>query len=129
MINGFEKETQSLTDYEKETLLPLLVAGLSQKTGKSKAVTNKEIVNLLKPKYKITETRVRKLINHIRVNDLIPALIATSDGYYIAQTEAELRDYEDSLKGREEAIRNVRLSIARQRSIFKPNSHLQENDF
>ena len=45
----------------------------------------------------------------------MPGLIATSGGYFIAQTETELLDYEESLKGREDAIREVRLSIARQK--------------
>ena len=118
MIKGFDKETQPLSDYEKETLLPILVEGLQAKKGKKQAVTNKQIVSALKPKYKISDTRVRKLINHIRINDLIPALIATSDGYYIAGSEAELLEYEQSLKGREDAIRNVRLSIERQRKTL-----------
>lgn len=119
MIKGFDKETQPLTDYERETLLPVLVAGLKVKIGKENAVTNKHIVTMLqKVRYKISDTRVRKLINHIRINDLVPALIATSDGYYIAQTEAELLEYEESLKGREDAIRTVRQSIERQRKFF-----------
>jgi hypothetical protein len=65
---------------------------------------------------KITDARVRKLINHIRVHDLVPCLIATSQGYYIAESEQELKEYEASLLGCEEAIRNVRLSIQRQRN-------------
>lgn len=115
MIKGFFKETQPLTDYEKDTLLPILISGLKCKSGKNNAVTNKHIVNSLKSKYKISDARVRKIINYIRTNDLVPALIATSDGYYIAQSETELLEYEDSLKGREDAIRAVRQSIERQR--------------
>lgn len=118
MIKGFDKETQPLTEYEKETLLPVLIKGLQARTGKEKAVTNKQIIAALKPEYIISEARVRKLINHIRINDLIPALIATSGGYYIAKSEKELIDYEESLKAREDAIRTVRLSIARQRETF-----------
>jgi len=118
MINGFEKETQPLTPYEKETLLPILISGLRVKTGKNNAVTNKQIVAALKHQHKITDARVRKLINHIRVNDLVPALIATSDGYYIAETEKELAEYVNSLKGREDAIRSVRESMERQKTKF-----------
>lgn len=118
MIKGFDKETQPLTDYETGVLLPLLVRGLQTKIGRTNAVTNKHIVTSLKPTYKITDARVRKIINHIRTNDLIPGLIATSDGYFIASTEAELLEYEESLKGREDAIREVRVSIARQRRII-----------
>lgn len=115
MINGFNNETQPLTDYERDTLLPVMIAGLRHKIGRSMAVTNKYILQRLKPLYKISDARVRKLINHIRVNGLVPCLIATSDGYYIAQSEQELADYEQSLLSREQAIRAVRLAIDRQR--------------
>jgi len=118
MIKNFENETQPLTDYEKNVLLPLLIRGLGIKKGQANAVTNKNIVSALKDNYKLSEARVRKIINHIRTNDLIPGLIATSEGYFIAETEAELLEYEESLKGREDAIREVRLAIARQRRIL-----------
>lgn len=118
MIKGFDRETQPLTEHEIGVLLPLLVKGLQTKLGRENAVTNKHIVNALKGAYKLNEARVRKIINHIRTNDLVPGLIATSEGYFIATTEAELLEYEESLKGREDAIREVRLSIARQRRIL-----------
>jgi len=118
MIKGFDKETHHLTDYELGVLLPVLVRGLITKKGHDQAVTNGYIVATLKPTYKISEARVRKIINHIRTHDLVPGLIATSEGYFIAETEAELIEYEESLKGREDAIREVRQSIARQRRIL-----------
>ena len=118
MIKNFENETQPLTDYEKNVLLPLLIRGLGIKKGQANAVTNKHIVSVLKDNYKLSEARVRKIINHIRTNDLIPGLIATSEGYFIAETETELLEYEESLKGREDAIREVREAIARQRRIL-----------
>lgn len=82
------------------------------------SVTNKAIIEGMKKNLglSISDARVRKLINHIRTKDLVPCLIATSNGYYIAETEQELKEYEESLLGREEAIRNVRLSIQRQRN-------------
>jgi ribosomal protein L18E len=118
MIKNFENETQPLTDYETNVLLPLLIRGLKTKIGQTNAVTNKYIVATLKGSYNLNEARVRKIINHIRTNDLIPGLVATSGGYFIAETEAELLEYEESLKGREDAIRAVRLAIARQRRIL-----------
>lgn len=115
MIKGFSEQTEPLTDYEQNTLLPVIMRGLRPRIGRESAVTNRYIVSQLKPTYNVTEARVRKIINHIRTSDLIPGLIATSDGYFIAETEQELRDYEESLLGRELAIRQVRESIARQR--------------
>ena len=128
MINGFEDQTEPLTEYEESEILPHIVRGLRLKVGKAMSVTNRAIVEGMKRNLglKITEPHVRKIINHIRVNDLVPCLIATSQGYYIAESEQELKDYEESLLGREEAIRSVRLSIQRQRKHKFQHQQQQE---
>lgn len=124
MIKGFSNETSPLNDYELRILLPVILAGLKDKQGKRNAVTNNYIIGRLKEQgYRIDAPRLRKVINHIRTNDLIPGLIATSEGYYLATSEKELMDYEDSLRGREEAIKAVRLAIARQRRILYEDAH------
>jgi hypothetical protein len=123
MIKGFETETAPLSEYEEKTLVPVFIRGMITKVGKENAITNGQIVTAMKQAgYRISDTRVRKIINHIRVNGLVQGVIATSDGYYIATSEQELVDYEESLLGREAAIRAVRLSIARQRKdMFNKN--------
>lgn len=118
MIKGFDNETQPLTEYELKQVIPAILEGLKTKIGKANAVTNKFIISRLRGTYKVDAARIRKIINYIRTNDLLPGLIATSEGYFLATTESELLEYEDSLKGREEAIKAVRLSIARQRRIL-----------
>ena len=118
MIKGFDNETQPLTEYELKQVLPAILEVLKTKIGKANAVTNKFIISRLRGTYKVDAARIRKIINYIRTNDLLPGLIATSEGYFLATTESELLEYEDSLKGREEAIKAVRLSIARQRRIL-----------
>lgn len=119
MIKGFSNETSPLNDYELRVLLPVILQGLKDKQGKRNAVTNTYIVGRLKKAgFSINDARLRKVINHIRTNDLLPGLIATSEGYFLAQSAQELMDYEDSLRGREEAIREVRMAIARQRRIL-----------
>ncbi len=118
MLTGFTNETAPLTDYERDILLPVVLEGLQTKQGKRNAVTNSYIISRLRPGYRIDAPRLRKIINHIRTHDMLPGLIATSDGYYLASSERELIDYEDSLKGREDAIRGVRLAIARQRRML-----------
>lgn len=116
MIKNFEEQTAPLSEYEEKTLVPVFIRGLITKVGKDNAITNGQIVTAMKGAgYRISDTRVRKIINHIRINGLVQGVIATSDGYYIATTEQELADYEESLLGRENAIRAVRLSMARQR--------------
>lgn len=119
MIKGFDNETSPLTEYEEKTLLPVILRGLKTKIGKTNAVTNRTIVQRLNVAgFRTTEPRIRKIINHIRMTDQLPGLIATSGGYFLATTEAELMDYEQSLIGREDAIKQVRLAIARQRRIL-----------
>ncbi|MEZ3549902.1 hypothetical protein ED388_14190 [Muribaculaceae bacterium Isolate-007 (NCI)] len=129
MIKGFNSETAPLTEYEENVLLPLVLRGLKTKIGKENAVTNRTIVQRLNiAGYTVTEPRIRKLINHIRMTDLLPGLIATSGGYFLATSEAELLDYEQSLIGREDAIKQVRLAIARQRRILYNDANRPEEN-
>lgn len=123
-IKGFDNETHPLNEYEEKTLLPLILESLKTKLGRDNAVTNRTIVMRLNiAGYKTDGPRIRKIINHIRTADLLPGLIATSAGYFLATSEAELLDYEESLIGREDAIKQVRLAIARQRRILYGDAH------
>ena len=116
MLQGFDAQTAPLTDYERNTLLPVIVAGLRQRVGVQRAITNAAICAAMrKAGYELTEPRLRKIVNHIRCNDIIDCLMATSAGYYVATSEIDVRDYEESLLGREQAIAAVRQSMYRQR--------------
>ncbi len=108
-----------LSNYELNVLLPILMKGLEMKKGKPNAVTSNEIIKALRKNgLKINGRSVWMLINHIRNNDLIVGLIATSSGYYITSNEQEFADYENSLLGREAALRKVRMNIKRQRKTM-----------
>ena len=108
MITNFENITYELTQYEQETLLPLLVKGFKLKIGKANAITSKEIIaRLTKGGYNINGARTRKLVHHIRINGLVPRLMATSSGYYITNDKEELKTYLTSLKERISAIGSV----------------------
>ena len=105
MITSFEKQTHKVTDYEQDTILPLLVNGLSKKIGKDNSVTNSAICKSLTSKgYIISEPRVRKLIFLIRKNGLVPCLIASSKGYWVTNDIKEINDWISSLKSRINAI-------------------------
>lgn len=120
MIQGFSEETKPLTPYENDVMLPVIIQGLQTKVGKARAITNQEICTALKKRgYRIDNARLRKIINHIRVNGMVIGLIATSDGYYIAEKKSELEMYLESLKGREEAIRAVRWSLEKQKEMYE----------
>lgn len=118
MIQGFKTETAPLNEYETNTLLPIMVRCLNTKIGAGMAVKNGYITKRLKEQgYNIDEIRVRKLINHIRVNGLVNCLIATSKGYYRAINKDEICEYIASLKSREDAIRAVRRSLEKQAGL------------
>ena len=124
MINGFEEETDNLSGYELNTLIPILVKGLSNKIGKDNAITNKTMVSKLKElKYEVTEVRIRKMINYIRHKGLVKNLIATSVGYYISQDAEEIKLYIASLKQRADAI----LAIAKSFIIPSQNEQNRTN--
>lgn len=114
MIRNFYRETDCLSKYEEEHVLPKIVSILEQCRGRCNALTNKMIIVKYGVAGRDMESRVRKVINHIRNNSIIPCLIATNKGYYIATDAKEITDYEDSLKGRESAIRKIRLNLHKQ---------------
>ena len=112
MINGFEKETAELNDYEKDTLLPLMVAGLTPRIGVERAITNLQMREGLKSlDYNISDARIRKLINHIRVNRLVVNLISSSKGYYRTNDLEEVNNYVESLMQRASSIEEVAKSF------------------
>ena len=121
MIKTFEKQTNPLTEYEKNTLLPIMVKCLSKHIGKDKVITNVEMcAKMTLYGYQLGETRVRKLINHIRNNGLVERLVASGKGYYVAESIKEMEAYIESVKNREEAIRAMRMSMEEQLSKMKP---------
>lgn len=111
MILGFEDITAILTEEEKLLVKPM-VNGFSRRWGKENAITSKEIIEAMYAAYnvKLTGAKVRKYINYIRHHHL-PNLVATSNGYYLTNDYKELREYLESLDGRESAIRAVKLNL------------------
>lgn len=110
MIPGFEEYTQPLSDEEKK-MVPVLVNILSKCKGENNALKSKDIIRQIKG---LTDARLRKLINHIRINDLVSCLIATSKGYYIENDEKKVSRYVDSLTSRAEAILYVAKKLKKQ---------------
>ena len=106
MLNGFDEQTKPLDDYERDVLLPIITKGLRTKIGKQRAVTNSYIITSLKEKgfKKLQPARVRKIINHIRVNGILVNLVASSNGYYIEPDREERKKYAQSIRQRAEAI-------------------------
>jgi hypothetical protein len=112
MITGFQQYTEELTDYEKQSILPVLIYNLKNCIGVDNAISNKEILKKL-DKMDITTTapRIRKMIHHIRRKGYVNRLIATSKGYYVTTSKEELMKYVESLEQRESAIAAIRQSL------------------
>jgi len=114
MITLFEEITYELTDYEENTLLPIVVKGLRNKHGKQNAITNKNICKALTNSgYKISEPRLRKIIHHIRVEQLIVGLCCNSKGYYVTDSLEELGKYVESLAQRIRSQQEIHKSMKR----------------
>ena len=126
MITLFSKQTAPLPDYERDTLLPIMVRCLERHVGRDAAITNSQMCEkMCAYGYQLNEVRTRKIINHIRINALVPHLIATGKGYYVSGDEAEIRRYIESLKDREAAIAAVRMAIEGQLGEFANKSSSQ----
>jgi hypothetical protein len=107
MINNFEDFTEELSPDELKLVEPLM-KGLSSKT-KNNTIKAPQIVkamNIFADKnglLRITEPRLRKLVNHIRVKGMLP-IIATSQGYYVSYDKQEILDQINSLTQRANSI-------------------------
>lgn len=103
MIEGFEKETHELNEAER-ALIPFFTYELRLRKGESNAITNKQLIELIKnrqPNASLSGPRVRKIINYIRINGLVRLLCANSKGYFVAVKHKEIEDY---LKGLDQRI-------------------------
>lgn len=118
MITNFEDYTATLTTYERDMLVPLLAAFLKTRVGAKYAVRNKEMCRMFTEKgYQgLTEARVRKCINYIRINGLVPHLIANSHGYFCATSIEQVENYIESLDQRAKAIWAMRSALNRELS-------------
>lgn len=101
MKDDFSLLQDNLNDFEKRCM-PVIVKGLSNKIGKEKTITNKQIIAKMDGiGYEgLTPPRVRKIVNHIRNNDLLLLLCANSNGYFLPKNLEELDNYLDTMSKR-----------------------------
>jgi hypothetical protein len=110
MITNFEAITDELTDHEL-SLIPVLVQGFT-KHQKENPITAPDIVRKMDIyltakgiNMKFSQPRLRKCVNYIRSNSIIP-LIATSSGYYTSYDKEVISDQIKSLEQRARSIQN-----------------------
>lgn len=131
MIKGFREETSPLSEMELR-LIPVFINSLLKHIGKDNAVTSSDITKGLRNNGYgvVTGPRIRKIINHIRINNLVPCLVSCSKGYYISNDAKELEDYIESLKERCSAIMAVAEALQGQKVQYLVyNNHKQQNLF
>jgi len=109
MVTNFEDITPNISEQELD-IIPLLVAGFSSH-GKNNPIKAPQIVEQMNAflsskgyKIRMSEPRLRRCVNYIRSNSLLP-LIATSDGYYVSYDPEEITSQIKSLRERASAIR------------------------
>jgi hypothetical protein len=108
MITNFEEHTHELSAEEME-ILPVVVHGFRnyKKANPIKAeliVTRmNEYLNTKGYKTKMTQPRLRKMVNYIRTNGIIP-LIATSNGYFTSDCKETIAEQIKSLQERANSI-------------------------
>ena len=108
----FEEETSSLTDYEVNTLIPAIIRGFKQHKGAEKAITSKKICEgLTRNGFKVSDVRLRKCIKYIQRNNLLTWIVATGEGFFYTEDPSIVKSQIESLRGREEAIRSVRIAL------------------
>lgn len=107
MVTNFESITYELNEDELKHVNGLILAlKLRRKETAIKAPEIVKSMNIFAERHglvKMTEARLRKCINFIRSNSLLPVM-ATSSGYYVSYDEKELSDQIKSLTERANSI-------------------------
>jgi hypothetical protein len=114
MIAGFKSFTQELNDYERYTLLPVVADILRHSSKKQPVINRLAVKSLMQQGYVISDSRFRKVVAEIRLNAIVPNVIASSKGYYRSDDQGEVSAYIDGLYARANAIRSVAQALQRQ---------------
>ena len=126
MIKGFELDTKPLSDEELKIAEVMRQAfNTYPKGAKHKKKAYYFIEKLKTLNFKVSEPRFRKLIQHLRVNDLTIGLCSDGSGYWIAETAEELTDTIMSLRDR--IINQTATFNALKRQLIKNFSPASDN--
>lgn len=129
MITNFEELTDELNEYERKVLLPIMVECFKKHVGEENAITGREIKSKMMAKgYDISEVRIRKIVNVIRRHNLVPCLVSSSKGYFVADHVSQMSDCIDSLQGREDAICAVKEALMNQREVMREQMKKRQPD-
>jgi len=96
---------------------------LKGRIGRKNAITNRELQDMFP---ELSERTIQFIVNNLRNSDIVLCLVASSQGYYVAETESELQDYEKSLNNRIGELVKVRDQVARQRALRFKRSYQEK---
>lgn len=104
-----------LSTHEREVLMPLVMQMLSHRNTKQKVFSNTKIRKVLKEFGEdINDSQIRKIVFHIRNNDLINLLIANNEGYFVSYNRADVEKWVQMQEGKISAMQATLFSIKRQ---------------
>jgi hypothetical protein len=105
MLKNFEEHTTKMTDGEIQLAHRLIPA--FKKRNSSNPILASEICRLVNENmvldFKLSEVRLRRIINYYRINAILPVL-STKQGYYVSENVNEIRDCIESLTQRATSI-------------------------
>lgn len=114
-INKFLDMSQlrKITPMERNIIIPFVINLLEKTNGEGKQLYAQEIVDEVngemfafnnKP-YKLHQSILRKIMNHIRINSILP-VISGNKGYYISYDKQDVFNMVESLESRANSIQS-----------------------
>ena len=104
-----------LSIHEREVLMPLVIQMLSHRNTKQKVFSNTKIRKVLREFGEdINDSQIRKIVFHIRNNDLIQLLIANNEGYFVSFNRSDVEKWVEMQKGKICAMQSTLTAIERQ---------------
>lgn len=109
--------SNGLTTHERE-LLPLVVDMLRMSRGRGGEMSSTMMIAAArKAGFHMTGIEVRRIVNHIRVNAVLPCLASNGNGYFIAATRRDMDDCITGIRGRIAAMEEVIEALSAQRDV------------
>lgn len=105
-------QLKKITPIERNIIIPFII-NLLEKTSHNKQLFAQEIVDEIngemfvfnKKQYKLHQTTLRKIMNHIRINSILP-VISGNKGYYVSYDKQDVYNMIESLESRAGSIQS-----------------------
>ena len=94
-----------INDYERDVLVPLVCDILMNAPWTMSALSIAESIR--RTGHAASTRQVRRVINHIRVNGIIPCVASSPKGFFVASNEIEISECIGTLESLADAIQEV----------------------